>query len=238
MCRIALITGLLFFAILMQAKTYIVCVGISDYPGTRNDLRVSANDAVTIATIFAKNNNAEGVRYTNSDATRANVLKGMSEVFAKAGADDVVIFFFSGHGVPGGLICYDGALYYKSIFNAMSESKALNKVVIADACFSGKMRNTQKRNDNYSNLNAMFFLSSRSNETSLEMPRRSGFKNSLFTAYLERGLRGGADADRNCTITAHELYNYVHNGVVSRSRGRQHPVMWGKFNDNMPIIKW
>lgn len=84
----------------------------------------------------------------------------------------------------------------------------------------------------------MLFLSSRSNEQSMEMPRQTGFVNSLFTAYLERGLRGGADTDRNRTITARELYNYVHNGAVSLSGGRQHPVMWGKFDGNMPIIKW
>lgn len=226
------------FAIAIQAKTYIVCAGISDYPGTRNDLRVSANDAVTIANIFAKNNNAEGLYYTNSNATVANILNGMNQVFAKAGNGDVVLFFFSGHGIPGGFVCYDGYLNYNKVFRAMRKCKAQNKVIIADACFSGKMRKTRRRNDGYSNVNAMLFLSSRSNEMSMEMPRRTGFGNSLFTAYLERGLRGGADTDRNRTITAKELYNYVHNGVQRLSRERQHPVMWGKFNGNMPIIKW
>lgn len=238
MRKLALTIGLVLFAVALQAKTYIVCAGIADYPGTRNDLRVSANDAVTIANIFAKNNHAEGLCYTNQDATVANVLNGMSQVFAKAGTNDVVVFFFSGHGIPGGFVCYDGYLYYNKVYRAMSQCKAQNKVILADACFSGKMRNTRRRNDDYSKVNAMLFLSSRSDEMSMEMPRQTGFGNSLFTAYLERGLRGGADTDRNRTITAKELYNYVHNGVVSLSRGRQHPVMWGKFNGNMPIIKW
>lgn len=47
------------FAILpLQAKTFVVCVGIADYPGHQNDLRVSANDAMTISGIFTKNGNA------------------------------------------------------------------------------------------------------------------------------------------------------------------------------------
>lgn len=238
MHRLALIIGLMWIAITLQAKTYIVCAGIADYPGRQHDLRVSANDALTIANIFAKNNHAEGLYYTNQDATIANVLNGMSQVYAQANANDVVIFFFSGHGIPGGFACYDGYLYYNKVFQAMSQCKAHNKVVIADACFSGKMRNTRKRDDNYSKLNAMLFLSSRSDEMSMEMPPRTGFKNSLFTAYLERGLRGGADTDSNRTITAKELYDYVHSGVTNLSKGRQHPVMWGKFNENMPIIKW
>lgn len=238
MHRLALIISLIFFAVIVQAKTYIVCVGIADYPGTHNDLRVSDNDAVTITHIFAKNNNAEGLYYTNGDATIDNVLNGMSEVFAKASSSDVVVFFFSGHGIPRGFVCFDGPLYYSTVLKIMNKCNALNKVVIADACFSGKMRNTRRRNYNYSKINAMLFLSSRSTELSEEMPPYTGFINSLFTAYLERGLRGGADTDRNRTITARELYTYVHNGVTKLSRGRQHPVMWGKFDNNMPIIKW
>ena len=42
----------------LVAKTYIVSVGIADYPGRQNDLRVSANDAKTISGIFTKNGNA------------------------------------------------------------------------------------------------------------------------------------------------------------------------------------
>jgi hypothetical protein len=80
----------------------------------------------------------------------------------------------------------------------------------------------------------MFFLSSRTNEESKESP----FKNSLFTIFLERGLRGGADTDRNRIITAREIYNFVHKGVIEASGNKQHPVMWGKFDNNMTIIKW
>ena len=44
--------------------------------------------------------------------------------------------------------------------------------------------------------------------------------------------------NRDRTITALELYNFVHNGVTEASKNRQHPVMWGKFDNNMTIIKW
>ena len=39
-------------------------------------------------------------------------------------------------------------------------------------------------------------------------------------------------------FTAKEIYNFVHQGVVEASGNRQHPVMWGKFDGNMPVIKW
>ena len=81
----------------------------------------------------------------------------------------------------------------------------------------------------------MFFLSSRSNESSIERPI---MKNGYFTAFLERGLRGGADNDLDRVITAKELYDFVSKGVKEISVDKQHPVMWGNFSNNMPVIKW
>ena len=135
-------------------------------------------------------------------------------------------------------MCYDGFLYYSSVLSIMRQSKAQQKMIFVDACFAGKMRNTNKRNTNYSKENVMFFLSSRSTEKSLETPRQTGFKNSLFTVFLERGLRGGADTNKDRVITAKEIYNFVHQGVVEASGNRQHPVMWGKFDGNMVVMKW
>ena len=60
----------------------------------------------------------------------------------------------------------------------------------------------------------------------------------MFTIYLERGLRGGADTNLDKKLTAKEMYDFVHNGVIEMSRGEQHPVMWGNFNKNMVLIKW
>lgn len=222
----------------LPARTYIVSVGIADYPGTRNDLRVSANDAKTISGIFTKNGNATVDCFVNFDVTIQNVCEAMRSTFAKASPSDAIILYFSGHGVPGGLVCYDGVLYYSSVLNIMRQSKAQQKMIFVDACFAGKMRNTKKRNTNYSKENVMFFLSSRSTEKSLETPRQTGFKNSLFTVFLERGLRGGADTNKDRVITAKEIYNFVHQGVVEASGNLQHPVMWGKFDGNMPVINW
>ena len=84
----------------------------------------------------------------------------------------------------------------------------------------------------------MLFLSSRSTELSMEMPIQTGFHNSLFTVFLERGLRGGADTDRHRILTANELYTYVHEGVVNASGHHPHPLMSGNFDGFMPVIKW
>ena len=231
-------TFILFsLAVTANAKTYLVAVGVSDYPGTDKDLRLPANDAATVQYIYSKNSNAESVLLTNSNATKSAVLSKLRSTFAKASENDIIVFFFSGHGSKGAFCAYDAQIPYSEIRQAMASSKAKNKMIFADACFSGKMRQGRKNTaeQRFNNYNIMLFLSSRGNETSIE---RRDMKNGFFTSCLQKGLRGGADANKDRTITARELFNYVSTNVKTLSSDKQHPVMWGKFSDNMTVMKW
>lgn len=232
--RSAIILLFLVSALSIHAKTFVVSVGIADYPGVKNDLRISDNDAQTLAKLFRATKDASVNVLVNERATQSALLSTMRTAFANAQSDDAVIVYFSGHGTPGSLACHDGLLTYQRIFNILKGCKANRKIIIADACYSGKMRTSKQQSASYNAQNVMLFLSSRTNEKSMESP----YKNSLFTIFLERALRGGADKDRNRQITAHELYNFVHDGVTKASGNKQHPVMWGKFDNNMTIIKW
>lgn len=230
----ALHLALVVFSIPVQAKVYLVSVGIADYPGKENDLRISDNDAKTIAKVFQATKDASVNVLTNEDATQSELLSTMHTAFADAESDDAVVLYFSGHGTPGALVCYDGLLTYQHIFKMLKGCKATRKIIIADACYAGKMRTTQQQTNSYNSQNVMLFLSSRTNETSME----TKYQNSMFTIFLERGLRGGADVNKDRRITARELYDFVHKGVIEASKNKQHPVMWGKFDNNMTIIKW
>ena len=218
----------------LQAKVYLVSVGIADYPGKENDLRISDNDAKTIAKVFQATKDASVNVLVNEAATQSALLSTMHTTFEDADYNDAVILYFSGHGTPGALVCHDGLLTYQHIFKMLKGCKATRKIIIADACYAGKMRTTRQQTDSYNNQNVMLFLSSRTNETSQE----TQYKNSLFTIFLERGLRGGADKDKNRQITARELFDFVHKGVIEASDNKQHPVMWGKFDNDMTVIKW
>ena len=225
-------------AAVVQAKNYVVCVGIADYPGESEDLLLSATDAMTMKELYEKNGDAEVKLLVNEQATANAVVQAAYEVFEQARSTDVIVFFFSGHGLPGSFICYDGKLKYETLTAIMSRSMANSKMVFADACFSGEARqeDTDTEEQRHKAENVMFFLSSRSGETSIE--RRFGWKNSLFTAYLERGLRGGADINSDRTVTARELFLFVNQGVAKQSKNKQHPVMWGRFDDDMPVMIW
>lgn len=234
-----ILTMLLLIPIGLEAKVYLVSVGIADYPGTSSDLTLPVKDAQTVTWLYSKNSAMQYCQLLDKEATKDKIVAAMNKVFSGAGVDDIVVFFYSGHGYAGGFCAYDGDLPYKEIRKSMAKSKCRNKMIFADACFSGKIRtggsSSQSEVTDAKKANVMLFLSSRSNETSIE---RRSMKNGFFTTFLQKGLRGGADVNKDRVITAKELFDYVHTNVVELSKGKQHPVMWGKFSDDMPVMNW
>lgn len=223
-----------------SAKIYLVSAGIADYPGTANDLTLPAKDAQVVTRLYAKNGNVEYVELLNDRATLAGIVNAANRLFSKAGPNDIVVLFFSGHGSAAGFIAYDGLLSYAQIRKIMSACQSRCKMIFADACFSGKLGTSAPQRSSgtlssMKNANVMLFMSSRSNELSIERP---DMQNGFFTTYLHRGLSGYADKNKDRIITAKELYAYVHSNVVKLSGGRQHPVMWGRFPDNMTVMRW
>ena len=237
--------SLLIFLMLivpLRARTYLVAVGIGDYsayPSKLENLKLTTKDARTIVDLYSSNTAVDYALLIDSKATKARILKAMSKVYTQAGIEDIIVFFFSGHGYPGGFCAYDGKIGYDEIRRAMAMSRSKNKMMFIDACRSGGIRIEDKTAQNAvssaKKANVMLFLSSRNNENSLEW---KGMQNGFFTSYLQKGLKGNADSNKDRIITAKELFDFVHNGVSQISHGLQHPVMWGNFDDNMTIMKW
>ncbi len=226
----------------LNARTYLVAVGIADYsafPQKLNNLRLTTNDARSIVDLYSKNTSVDYAILLDEKATKERILRAIGKVFSKASENDIVVFFFSGHGYPGGFCAYDGKLGYDEVRKGIAQTKSRNKMMFVDACRSGGMRVDESTAQNAiseaKKANLMLFLSSRNNENSIE---KRDMRNGFFTTYLQKGLKGNADADRDRVITARELFDFVHNGVSGISAGKQHPVMWGNFDDDMPVMKW
>lgn len=225
----------------VHAETYVVAVGISNYQYI-SDLVLPENDAKVMAKLY-KTRTKNVITMTGRYATRANIVKAMSDQFKRAKEGDMVVLFFSGHGYTGGFCPYDmsakgkNSLSYNDLYAIFRQSKATRKVVIADACMSGGLR--KEKNNRHGTpkktSDVVMFLSSRSNEYSIENTKMD---NGFFTAYLNRGLRGGADSNLDKIITAKEIYEFVSNGVKELSKNKQHPVMWGNFDDDFIMVDW
>ena len=225
---------------------YVLSVGIRDYRYI-SDLQKTENDAREFSELYMTHTK-NVTTLLGSQATRENILSSLRSCFAKAGADDIVVFFFSGHGDKGGLCAYDTKgrstlVTYAEVQKAIGSCKAANKQLFIDACYSGGLRDGKKtarpattaRPPLSDTQGIMLFLRSRTGETSQE---NRWADNGFFTQYLIKGLKGAADTDSDRIITAKEIFTYVSAKVSERTRKKQNPVMWGKFNDNMHILNW
>lgn len=236
---LTVILMILVSAFASVAETYVVCVGIGSYSDPKvSNLTKTEKDAKSVAEFYKKGTD-NVITITGKFATRAQIRKSLRSQFGRAKEGDKIVFYFSGHGYPGGFCPYDMSrieegLSYGEVIKIMSQSKAKDKMIFADACNSGAIRQsgTTAKPDSG---NVMLFLSSRGNEYSIESPLLS---NGYFTNYLLHGLGGKADTNHDRIITAKELYDYVSTGVVQLSNGKQHPVMWGKFPNDLVIVKY
>jgi uncharacterized caspase-like protein len=176
----------------------------------------------------------------------------MNRVYANAGRNDAIIFYFSGHGAKNAFVTqeYNGAaannrglLLHEEIRQVFESSQAKYKYIIADACHSGSwttkdIRSAAATEQQYYQTFEMaqggfvLLLSSMSDEYSLE---ESGIRQGIFSHFLIRGLKGEADANKDRVVSVVELFEYVESNVVQSTKHRQTPVLSGNYKSNPPI---
>jgi hypothetical protein len=164
--------------------------------------------------------------------------------------DDLLIMYFSGHGVRD----ENGSLYLavkntnrarlrstaiKADFirEAMDQSRSRRQVLILDCCNSGAFAQGTKAATGGSIGTAKAFegtgygrvvlTASDSTQFAWEGDKVIGEEtsNSLFTHFLVKGLEGEADQDWDGKITVDELYDYAYGQVVRRTP-KQTPGKW------------
>ena len=183
----------------------------------------------------------------DEDATRANIINAMRNVFLRADENDVVMFYFSGHGLKGSFlpIDYDGynnMLLHTEIKDLLKASKAKHKLVLADACHSGSILASrtpinvalQRYYEAFeaSTGGTALLMSSKGEEYSLE---DGGLRSGIFSHFLVRGLKGEADSNGNKIISIQELFDYVHKNVRVYTGNVQTPTLTGSYDQKMPV---
>lgn len=183
----------------------------------------------------------------DEDATRREILLAMRDVFLRADENDVVLFYFSGHGLQGAFlpVDYDGfgnRLEHQEIRDALKATRAKHKLVLADACHSGSLlaargpvhitlRKYYEAFESSSGGTALL-LSSKGEEYSLE---DGGLRSGIFSHFLIQGLKGAADTNKNKIVTVQELFNHVHHEVRRYTGNVQTPTITGTYDRNMPV---
>lgn len=183
----------------------------------------------------------------DEEATRQNIISSMRSLFLRADENDVLLFYFSGHGLQGSFlpVDYDGynnRLQHDEIKDMLKASKAKHKLVVADACHSGSLLAARTplqvalkkyyRAFEDARGGTALLMSSKGEEYSLE---DGGLRSGIFSHFLVRGLKGEADSNRNKIITIQELYNYVHKNVRVYTGNVQTPTLTGNYDSRMPV---
>ncbi|MBO4977416.1 MAG: caspase family protein [Muribaculaceae bacterium] len=211
-------------AIGAQARTYVLISAVSNYDDERTNLSQTTKDAKRFKQVI-QTQTRDITMLTSSYATRENIMEKLNAICNRAQAGDMIIFFYSGHGMPNALYTYNGALPYSSIVEALEGSAASSKICFIDACHAGSAAAATSANNEYSGMSmpgTAFFVSSRADEYSIESPWiGAGF----LAQALVKGLRGSSDRNHDRRITVRELFDYIYVDVVRRSDSQQHPQL-------------
>lgn len=234
-----------------EVKIWAVLIGISHYEHMPS-LKYSDDDAYRM---FAYLKSPEGGALKDNqisilideDATREKILKHMREIFSKADENDVIMLYYSGHGLEGTFlpIDYNGfknAIHHDEIKAIYNSSNAKHKVCYVDACHSGSLLATKNpfassllyfyEELNQSSGGSAFLMSSKGKEFSLE---DGGLRQGIFSHFLIKGLKGAADGDSNKIVTIRELFEYVSVQVKAYTNGVQTPLLAGDYDEQMPV---
>lgn len=202
----------------------------------------------------------------DTEATAFNIQNKMADLFEQADTSDLIIFYFAGHGLDGAFLPVDykedgsNKILHTSINNAMMDSPAKFKLIIADACHSGSFSVTYNdyKDNNYhlppgstrsdkslrdkikefyksfENVKGglAIIMSSASEEISLEATRLG---QGVFSYYIIQGLKGQANTNGDNYVSVKELFEYVSKYVGKFTYKFQTPEIEGDYDENMPV---
>lgn len=244
-----------------QVKVWAVVAGVANYEHMPA-LRYTDDDAYQF---YAFLKSPEGGALpdgqlkvlVDDNATRDNLLAAMRSTFRQADENDVVLFYFSGHGIEGAFVPvdfdgYSHRLEHAEIRYILEQCHARQKLVLGDACHSGSLIGGQFTPDLLAakaptvgdmlskyykafedcESGTALFMSSKGAEVSLE---DTGLRSGVFSHFLIRGLKGEADADKDKIVNITELFGYVKTKVGGYTAGAQTPVLTGKYDGRLPV---
>ena len=227
-----------------MAKKYALLIGNTDYDDDRlRPLNGSLQDIDAVAAVL---NNPEICGFDEviplPNPSFAGAMRALSQLFVNKTKDDLLLFYFSGHGVKdvaGELFfaiqdtewgLYDGtAIAASQLKNIVNKSRSQRQVLILDCCHSGAISNGFKAVDDIvieetfdvKGYGREILTATGSLQYAVDGAKTDkGCQRSLFTHFLVEGLETGAAAAENSeTITVEQLYQYVHTRVTEALPG-------------------
>ena len=229
-------------------RRHAVLIGMSAYPRAPEllPLKCPPRDVAALKRVFS---DSEPCRFDEVtavvDVELQQVRETIHAAFKKAEPEDLLLFYFSGHGKPRQAgnelyLCTRSttielleatAFGLEELNQVISSNRVARVVIVLDCCFSG-LAHAAIKSDLESLLKTSLgggrgkYLLTSSNrlETTIENEREEC---SPFTKWLVEGLETwAADLNHDDIITVQELFQYAENGLKDDSPA-QHPCCWG-----------
>lgn len=225
-------------SIINTGNSWAILVGVNTYEDVQHFGRLSfcVNDAEAIRDqLIAGGFDPTHIHLltdnTEARPTRANILTHLKLVADAAEPDDLLLFYYGGHGVEAGgesyLVASDGryllwddtAIPLARIKQIMRATRARAKVMILDASHAGAhigQRKSQLMTPEFiqrvfeGSEGLAILASCRQDQRSYDWTVR---QQSVFTSYLLEALAGNADLEGKGFVTLFDTSRYVTDGV-------------------------
>lgn len=137
-----------------KSDLYLVVIASEKFKNDKYNLAYAVKDATDMANNMSnsKSFNTIKIKKLFNQSFTTDSVKNLNNFFGKAGVNDVVMFFYAGHGYLDNDMSYYfptyytdftdpkiNAVAYKSFEKIFKEMKPLKKLMFIDACFSGEV---------------------------------------------------------------------------------------------------
>ena len=213
-------------------------IGVSEYEPGLNPLPGAVKDVEAMQRVLAHpemGGFAEENITVLKNPQRQAIEDDIYKLFDNRQKDDLLLFYFSGHGVKdesgnlylssrgtykdNGKLVIPSAVAASYLHGRINYSKSQRQVVILDCCFSGAIaKGMSVKDDGTVNVQEQLggkgraiLTSSTSTQYSFE---QEGSELSVYTQYLVEGIeKGAADKDNDGWISVDELHEYASSKV-------------------------
>lgn len=249
-------------------SAHILAVGVSKYENSEFNLKYADNDAKEFASVFEKSAKTFFGSVTtqlliNKDATKLNIEKALDEITKTVDESDLVVLFFSAHGLsddkrfylcthnvdPAQLI--STAVKYNDIVDAVQTLKGRDcrVLLLADTCNSGVLGEAlgkksladktlfQAHKDySTSGAGAVLLASSADGHSSIE---RDEWQHGAFTkALLDSIADSDTDVDADGVLYLDEIVGAARRRLRKMTDNKQRlPVSWPSEIQDFPLMK-
>ncbi len=238
---------------------HVLCVGVSKQlpaSGFRS-LPQCEHDALAVrdafADVFQLGAQARNVSQLTSKAAtvaKGSIIDALRQLATAASDSDRILFFFSGHGQRLGDKLYlvpedawdsddpEALIEFDRVLEILNGSKARQKFIVLDACWSGPdvthikkfvpSSLSKKFLEDYLSRTTGFFILTSSSDSQTSTTQSPNPKLSLFTHHFVAALRGHPDALDDRFLTLQKLFEYVSVNVQRDSKSYhklQEPVL-------------